>query len=162
MTNQIYQYKAETGEGREISLSDYSGKVLLIVNTASKCGFTPQLEGLQSLYDDYQNQGFEILAFPCNQFMGQEPLNDAEIQEFCSLTYQTTFPLMKKINVNGKHAHELFRYLKKELPGMLGIGLIKWNFTKFLIDRNGQAIKRYEPNTKPSELRTDIESLLKT
>lgn len=161
MTNQIYQYKAVTGEGQEISLSDYSGKVILIVNTASKCGYTPQLEGLQNLYDAYKNQGFEILAFPSNQFMGQEPLNDQEIQEFCSLTYQTTFPIMKKTSVNGRNAHELFRYLKKELPGILGIGLIKWNFTKFLIDRNGKPVKRYEPAVKPSELLADVESLLK-
>ena len=137
-------------------MSKYKGKVLLIVNVASECGFTPQYKGLEKLYQTYKNEGFEILAFPCNQFGNQEPGNPEQIQKFCSETYQTTFPLFEKIDVNGINAHPLYVFLKKEAPGVLGTKSIKWNFTKFLIDRNGTVLKRYGSSTKPKEISEDI------
>ncbi|SOB87500.1 glutathione peroxidase [Sphingomonas guangdongensis] len=149
-----------TADGNAGDLSAYAGKVLLIVNTASKCGFTPQYEGLEALHRRYADRGFEVLAFPCNQFGAQEPGDAAEIASFCSLTYDVTFPVFAKVEVNGDKAAPLFRHLKKEAPGLLGSQAIKWNFTKFLIDRSGTVVSRYAPTTKPEELASDIEALL--
>jgi glutathione peroxidase len=146
-------------DGTTGDLSAYAGKVLLIVNTASKCGFTPQYEGLEELYRDYKDRGFEVLAFPCNQFGAQEPGDAAEIANFCSLTYDVSFPVMAKIDVNGDDADPIFKHLKKEKSGLLGSG-IKWNFTKFLVDRDGKVVSRHAPTTKPEQLRKEIEELL--
>lgn len=146
-------------DGTTGDLSAYAGKVLLIVNTASKCGFTPQYEGLEELYRDYKDRGFEVLAFPCNQFGAQEPGDAAEIANFCSLTYDVSFPVMAKIDVNGDDADPIFKHLKKEKSGLLGSG-IKWNFTKFLVDRDGKVVSRHAPTTKPEQLRKEIEALL--
>lgn len=162
MTTQdtIYGFKAELNNGEEIALSRYEGKVLLIVNTASQCGFTPQYDGLEKLYKDYKERGFEILAFPSNQFLKQEPGTDKEIREFCDLHFNVSFPLFSKINVNGKEVHPLYQYLKKNKRGFLGTKKIKWNFTKFLIDREGKAVKRFAPMTKPVAIQGHIERLL--
>ncbi|PJI87113.1 glutathione peroxidase [Sphingomonas koreensis] len=149
-----------TPEGTQIDLSDYAGKVLLIVNVASKCGFTPQYEGLEALHRRYADRGFEVLGFPCNQFGAQEPGDAAEIASFCSLTYDVTFPVFGKIDVNGPDAAPLYRHLKKAAPGLLGTEGIKWNFTKFLIDRSGNVVDRYAPQTKPEDIAADIEKLL--
>ncbi len=149
-----------TPEGTQIDLSDYAGKVLLIVNVASKCGFTPQYEGLEALHRRYADRGFEVLGFPCNQFGAQEPGDAAEIASFCSLTYDVTFPVFGKIDVNGPDAAPLYRHLKKSAPGLLGTEGIKWNFTKFLIDRGGNVVDRYAPQTKPEDIAADIEKLL--
>ncbi|QQE80083.1 glutathione peroxidase [Alicyclobacillus sp. SO9] len=157
----VYDFAANRIDGSEQSLADYSGKVLLIVNTASKCGFTPQYEGLQAIYQSYRQQGFEILGFPCNQFGKQEPGNSTEIQEFCSLNYQVSFPMFEKIDVNGEEAHPLYRYLKSNAPGILGSERIKWNFTKFLVNRDGHVVKRYASAVKPADMGLDIEKLLK-
>ncbi|SFB25736.1 MULTISPECIES: glutathione peroxidase [unclassified Bacillus (in: firmicutes)] len=156
----IYEYIVETIKGDEVSLNQYRGKVLLIVNTASKCGFTPQFEELQELYKSYESLGFEVLGFPSNQFMNQEPGNEEEILTFCQLNYGVTFPMFSKIDVNGKNAHPVFGFLAEEAPGLLGMKAIKWNFTKFLIDRDGNVVKRFAPTDKPSEMRKDIEKLL--
>ena len=142
------------------NLCEYSDHTILVVNTASKCGFTPQYEGLENLQKKYEEKGFSVLAFPCNQFGNQEPGNNNEIQEFCSLNFQTSFPVMSKIDVNGKNADPLFNYLKSEKKGLLGSQGIKWNFTKFLVDQNGEVIKRYSPNTEPKDIAQDIENLL--
>lgn len=155
-----YTFSAKDIHGSDQSLEQYRGKVSLIVNTASKCGFTPQYKGLQKLYDQLHARGFEVLAFPCNQFGRQEPGSAEEIQEFCSLNFQTTFPLFQKIDVNGDDAHPLYQYLKSAQPGVLGSEAIKWNFTKFLVDKNGQVVQRYAPQTKPSAIQADIEALL--
>ena len=160
MTKNLYDFSALRNNGSATSLSEFADKVLLIVNTASHCGFTPQYEGLQKLYTQYQAQGFEILAFPCDQFGHQEPGDDSQIAEFCSLNYATTFPLFSKIEVNGANAHPLFRHLKKAAPGILGSKRIKWNFTKFLVDRQGNVVKRYATATKPKAIAVDIEQLL--
>ena len=144
----------------EADLSAYAGQVLLIVNTASKCGFTPQYEGLEALHRDYSDRGFEVLGFPCNQFGAQEPGDAEEIRTFCSLTYDVTFPMFAKVDVNGADADPLFTALKKQAPGFLGTGGIKWNFTKFLVDRDGKVVDRYAPTTKPEDIRKDIERLL--
>lgn len=157
----FYDFNAKTITGEEVSMSAYKGKVILVVNVASKCGFTPQYEGLEKLYQDYQSQGLEILGFPCNQFGKQEPGTPAEIQNFCKVNFGVTFPLFEKINVNGEHTHPLYVYLKKQAPGFLSTETIKWNFTKFLIDRKGNVITRYGSSTKPEELKKDIEKLLK-
>lgn len=157
----VYQYKANTIKGNEVSLQEYEGKVMLIVNTASECGFTPQFTELQELYEKYQNEGFTVLGFPCNQFGGQDPGNNEQIAEFCSLNFGVTFPMFGKVDVNGEEAHPLFTYLSNEAPGILGSKTIKWNFTKFLVDKNGQVVDRYAPNTSPSKLVKDIENLLK-
>lgn len=157
----IYGFKLTTIDGQQTSLEPFKGKVLLIVNVASKCGFTPQYEGLEQLYKTYKNRGFEVLAFPCNQFGGQEPGDEAEIKKFCSLTYDVSFPVFSKIDVNGANTHPLYEYLKKEGKGILGTEGIKWNFTKFLIDRQGNVVDRYAPNTKPEALAQTIEDLLK-
>ena len=147
-------------DGSTTDLSDWAGKVLLIVNTASKCGFTPQYEGLEALHRRYGDRGFEVLGFPCNQFGAQEPGDAAEIANFCSLTYDVTFPMFAKIDVNGADAAPLFRHLKAAAPGVLGTDRIKWNFTKFLVDRTGTVVRRFAPTTKPEGLAAEIEALL--
>ncbi|KQM72316.1 glutathione peroxidase [Sphingomonas sp. Leaf20] len=156
----ITDFTVKAANGTPASLAAYAGKVLLIVNTASKCGFTPQYEGLEALHRDYADRGFEVLAFPCNQFGGQEPGDAAEIANFCSLTYDVTFPVFAKVDVNGGEADPLFERLKADAPGVLGSKAIKWNFTKFLVDREGNVVDRYAPTTKPADIRTDIEKLL--
>ncbi|SFS46385.1 glutathione peroxidase [Marininema halotolerans] len=155
----VYDFNATTITGEEKSLADYQGRVLLIVNTASKCGFTPQYEELQQLYEQYQDQGFEVLGFPSNQFMKQEPGTEEEIQSFCKVNYGVTFPMFKKTDVRGEHAHPLFRHLTKKAPSLIREG-VKWNFTKFLVGRDGEVIKRFAPTTKPSSLGKDIEEAL--
>jgi len=156
----VYDFTATTIRGEEQSLDAYKGKVLLIVNTASKCGFTPQFEGLQSLYGDLKDKGVEVLGFPCNQFKNQDPADDQAISEFCSLNYGVDFPMFSKIDVNGPDAHPLFQFLKQQAKGLLGSEGVKWNFTKFLVDKNGKVVGRYPPTTKPEAIRGDIEKLL--
>lgn len=155
----IYDFIVRNAKGVDVPMSDFKGKVLLIVNTATGCGFTPQYEGLQELYRKYKDKGLEILDFPCNQFGHQAPGTEEEIQEFCTLHYRTTFPLFAKIDVNGKDADPLFVYLRKQKGGFMG-NEIKWNFTKFLISRDGKVIERYAPTTKPREIESDILKLL--
>ena len=155
-----HDFSATLANGEETSLATYQGKVLLIVNTASKCGFTPQYTGLESLQKTFGSRGFSVLAFPCNQFGAQEPGTESEIQSFCEMNYQTTFPLFSKIEVNGAASHPLFTHLKEQAPGVLGSKGIKWNFTKFLVNQQGQVIKRYAPSTKPEAIAQDIEALL--
>ena len=155
----VYRFSARTITGEEKSLSDYEGRVLLIVNTASRCGFTPQYRELQELYETYRDRGLEILAFPCNQFANQEPGSEEEIQKFCETQYNVTFPLFSKVKVKGPDAHPLFKYLTESAPGMLGKE-IKWNFTKFLVNRRGEVVKRYAPQTSPRRIAKDIEDLL--
>ena len=156
----IYDYSAKTLTGQDVSLSDYRGQVILIVNTASKCGFTPQFEGLEALYRAYKDKGLVILGFPCNQFGAQEPGDAEEIASFCSLTYDVTFPMLAKIDVNGPSTHPLYAFLKKEQKGVLGTEGIKWNFTKFLIGRDGEVVERFAPTTKPEDLKVAVEALL--
>ncbi|MGD0635970.1 MAG: glutathione peroxidase [Beijerinckiaceae bacterium] len=156
----IYDFSLTRLDGTEEPLSDYKNSVLLIVNTASKCGFTPQYEGLEKLQRTYAGRGFSVLGFPCNQFGGQEPGNAEEIANFCKLTYDVGFPLFAKIEVNGEGAHPLYKFLKAAKPGLMGIEAIKWNFTKFLIDRHGQVVERYAPTTAPAALAGAIEALL--
>ena len=157
--SEIYDFKANSLAGEEVALRRFEGQVLLIVNTASKCGFTPQYRGLEDLYRDLSPRGFAVLGFPCNQFGAQEPGQANEIQAFCSANYDVTFPLFEKIDVNGPQAHPLYEYLKRQQSGLLGAS-IKWNFTKFLVDRAGKVIARYAPTAKPEGLRTRIETLL--
>ena len=147
-------------DGSTANLSDHKGEVMLIVNVASKCGFTPQYEGLEALQTKYDAKGFSVLGFPCNQFGSQEPGNAEEIASFCKLTYDVSFPLYGKIDVNGDNASPIYKYLKGEAPGLLGSKSIKWNFTKFLVDRSGKVVKRYPPQAKPEDLARDIEALL--
>ena len=156
----IYQFTAKNIKGEDVPLKDYQGKLLLIVNTASKCGFTPQFTGLEELYNEYADKGLEILGFPCNQFLKQDPGTDSEISEFCSLNYGVTFPMFSKIEVNGDNTHPLYKYLKSEAKGLMGSEKIKWNFTKFLVNQEGKVLKRYAPNTEPKDLVKDIESAL--
>ncbi|WP_411345572.1 glutathione peroxidase [Paenibacillus sp. WLX1005] len=156
----VYDYNAKTIGGKEVPLEQYKGKTLLIVNTASKCGLTPQFSGLQELYDKFKGEDFEILGFPSNQFAGQDPGSNEEISEFCQLNYGVSFPMFEKINVNGSDAHPLFKYLSEEAPGILGSKAIKWNFTKFLIDAEGNPIKRYSPQTTPDKIEDDIRKQL--
>lgn len=156
----VYEFEAKKIDGEETPLSQYKDEVLLIVNTASKCGFTPQYEELQTLYENYKDQGFSVLGFPCNQFLAQEPGDELEIDSFCKLNYGVTFPMFAKIDVNGQDAHPLFNYLTENAPGMMGSKAVKWNFTKFLIDRNGNVVERYAPQTKPLEIESDIKKLL--
>ncbi|MGE3693318.1 MAG: glutathione peroxidase [Novosphingobium sp.] len=156
----ITDFTATLPNGESASLADKAGKVLLVVNTASKCGFTPQYEGLEALWRKYRDRGFEVIAFPCNQFGGQEPGNAEEIASFCSLNYDVSFPVMGKIEVNGEGATPLYRWLKEQAPGVLGTQRIKWNFTKFLIGRDGKVVRRYAPTDKPAKLERDIEALL--
>ena len=155
----IYDFKVRNAKGVDVPMSEYQGKVLLIVNTATGCGFTPQYAGLQKLYDKYRDKGLEILDFPCNQFGHQAPGTEEEIQEFCTLKYKTTFPLFAKIDVNGTNADPLFRFLKKQKGGFPGND-IKWNFTKFLVSRDGTVVERYAPVTKPEKIEYDILELL--
>ena len=155
----VYNFKANDIMGQEIDLNDYEKKVLLIVNTASECGLTPQFEGLEDLYQEYKDEGFEILGFPCNQFANQDSGTNEEIKEFCQLNYGVSFKMFEKIKVNGSDAHPLFKYLKKETGSLLG-GIIKWNFTKFLIDRKGNVVNRYAPTTEPVKIKDDIKKLL--
>jgi glutathione peroxidase len=154
-----YDFAATTIDGAEQELSAYKGNVLLIVNVASKCGFTPQYAGLEKLHREFVDDGLVVLGFPCDQFGHQEPGDEAEIREFCSLTYDVTFPMFAKIDVNGDATHPLYEWLKEEQRGLLG-GRIKWNFTKFLVDRSGQPVGRFAPNTAPEDIRDDIEALL--
>lgn len=156
----IYAFSARAIDGRDISLADYAGQVLLIVNVASECGFTPQYAGLETLYRDYREQGFSVLAFPCNQFGGQEPGDAAAISQFCTSRYAVTFPLFAKIEVNGPNAHPLYAWLKGQKAGILGSQSIKWNFSKFLVDRQGRVIQRLGPTAKPESLRKEIERAL--
>ncbi|WDD96784.1 glutathione peroxidase [Thalassomonas actiniarum] len=160
MSQNIYDFSAEDYKGDPVELKDYQGKVMLIVNTASACGFTPQYKGLQELYAKHKEQGFEVLAFPCNQFREQEKGDNAEIKQFCDLQFNIKFPLFGKIEVNGDNAHPLFNFLKEQAPGILGSKGIKWNFTKFLVNKEGKVIKRYAPATKPQAIEADIEKLL--
>ena len=160
MSNNIYQFSAKSNLGESVELASYEGKVMLIVNTASDCGFTPQYQGLQTLYQQHQEQGLEVLAFPSNQFKQQENGSDEEIKHFCDLRFNIKFPLFSKIDVNGDNAHPLFNYLKTQAPGLLGSTGIKWNFTKFLINREGEVVKRYAPSTKPEDIEADIIKLL--
>ncbi len=155
----IYQFDAELLDGKNKAFADYQGKVLLIVNTASKCGFTPQFAGLEKLYDKYKDQGFEVLGFPCNQFGGQDPGSSEEIGAFCQKNYGVNFPMFAKVDVKGPEAHILFRYLTNNSKGILGSG-IKWNFTKFLIGKDGKVLNRFAPTTKPEELQSEIETAL--
>jgi glutathione peroxidase len=155
----IYDFKAISIDGQEVSLKDYEGKVLLIVNTASKCGFTPQYKELESLYQKLGNDNFEILGFPCNQFGNQEPGTGSEIKNFCEINYGVTFPLFEKVDVNGPDAHPLFKYLCEEKKGILG-SAIKWNFTKFLIDSKGNVVNRFAPTVSPSKIESDIKKLI--
>ncbi|WP_405136431.1 glutathione peroxidase [Nocardia sp. NBC_01388] len=174
----VHQFTVRTSEGSEQSLGDYSGQLLLIVNVASKCGLTPQYEGLEKLYREHNERGLQILGFPCNQFGGQEPGTEAEIQDFCSVNFDVTFPIFGKIDVNGPDAAPLYVYLRSEAPGdfdsssplykhveatrpeALGTDEVKWNFTKFLVDRNGTVIRRYEPTATPDQIRADVDTLL--
>jgi len=158
--NTLFDITADGLDGQPVNLSQYKGKVLLIVNTASKCGFTPQYKGLEAVYQQFKERGVEVLGFPCNQFGAQEPGDADAIGAFCEKNYGVTFPLFAKIDVNGEHAHPLFQKLKKDAPGILGTEGIKWNFTKFLIRKDGTVYNRYAPATKPEELISDIEKLL--
>lgn len=156
----VYDFTAESLQGTAVDLHQYRGKVLLIVNTASNCGFTPQYKGLEAVYAQFKGQGVEVLGFPCNQFGKQEPGSADEIGAFCEKNYGVTFPLFAKVNVNGDDAHPLFKHLKKEAPGLMGTEAVKWNFTKFLVKKDGTVHKRYAPTTEPKELMDDIEKLL--
>lgn len=159
----IYDFSARSIDGHEVPLAQYKGKVLMVVNTASKCGFTPQYAGLEELYKQYKDRGLVILGFPCNQFGAQEPGAEAEIAQFCELNYGVTFPIFAKIDVNGPDAHPLFKFLKSEQSGLLGaigLGAIKWNFTKFLVDRSGKVVDRFAPATAPADLTPAVEKLL--
>ena len=156
----IYDFNAVTIAGDEVSLTDYKGRVVLIVNTASKCGYTPQFEGLEALYKGLEDDGFVVLGFPCNQFAKQEPAQNQEVYEFCQMNYGVSFPMFAKIDVNGADAHPLFRYLKKNARGVLGSQSIKWNFTKFLVNRDGDVVTRYATRTTPDAIKGDIKALL--
>ncbi len=159
-TNTVYDFTAETLDGQPAPLADYRDKVVLIVNTASKCGFTPQYAGLEGLWKKYQDRGLMVLGFPCNQFGGQEPGDSEEIANFCSLTYDISFPMMAKIDVNGPEVHPLYAWLKHQKKGLLGSESVKWNFTKFLIDRHGAVVARHGPTVEPKELERAIEAAL--
>ena len=156
----VFDFHATALDGALIDLSRYRGKVVLIVNTATACKFTPQLSGLEAIHRQFQDRGVEVLGFPCNQFRGQEPLDEAGIGEFCERNYGVSFPMFAKIDVNGADAHPLFRHLKHEAPGLLGTQAIKWNFTKFLVGRDGRVLKRYGPRTQPDKIAGDIEQRL--
>lgn len=156
----LYDISVQSINGEKQQISAYKGKVLLVVNVASKCGFTNQYEGLEKVYQNYKDKGLEILGFPCNQFGAQEPGNEEEIKQFCQLNYNVSFPMFAKVDVNGDQAHPLFQHLKKQAPGLLGTEMIKWNFTKFLIDQEGRVLKRYAPQDKPEAIAKDIDKLL--
>ncbi|SDH15352.1 glutathione peroxidase [Pseudomonas benzenivorans] len=161
MSNELFDIPVTTIKGEQKTLADFGGKAVLVVNTASKCGFTPQYQGLESLWQQYKDKGLVVLGFPCNQFGKQEPGNEGAISEFCELNFGVSFPLFKKIDVNGAAAHPLYVQLKKRAPGLLGSQGVKWNFTKFLLSADGKVIKRFAPTTKPEDLTTEIEALLK-
>jgi len=161
MALNFFDFSVTAANGQDIPLESYKGKVVLVVNVASKCGFTPQYTGLEQAYQKYREKGLVILGFPCNQFGFQEPGSDEQIQQFCSLNYNVTFPVMAKVNVNGDDAAPIYKWLKESAPGVLGIEMIKWNFTKFLIGRDGRVIKRYAPQSTPEEIAGDIELALK-
>ncbi|WP_294188657.1 glutathione peroxidase [uncultured Clostridium sp.] len=155
----FYDFKANDINGKEVNMNNYKGKIVLVVNTASKCGFTPQLKDLEDLYKEYKDSGVEILGFPCNQFLNQEPGDNNEVKNFCQINYGVTFNMFEKIDVNGSNTHPIYKYLKDQEKGILTKD-IKWNFTKFLIDRNGNVIKRYSPTTSPLKIKEDIEKIL--
>ena len=159
-THTVYDFQAKDIGGKDIALSTFKGKVMLIVNTASKCGFTPQFGGLEALHKSYAGKGLAVVGFPCNQFGAQDPGADGDIAEFCQLNYGVSFPMMSKIDVNGPAAHPLYKWLEAEAPGLLGSKAIKWNFTKFLVGKDGQVIKRYAPMDKPADMAKDIEAAL--
>jgi glutathione peroxidase len=156
----VYDFSGKTITGQDKPIAEFKGQVMLIVNTASKCGFTPQFKGLEDLYEKYKDKGLAVLGFPCNQFLNQDPGDDAQISEFCQLNYGVSFPMFAKIDVNGENADPLFKHLTTAAPGLLGSKAVKWNFTKFLVDRNGKVISRYAPATKPEDIAADIEKLL--
>lgn len=156
----LYDFEVIDIHGKKTTLAPHKGKVILIVNTASRCGYTPQFEGLEKLYKSHKAKGFVVLGFPCNQFGSQEPLNEPQIENFCRIDYGVTFPMFAKIDVNGAASHPLYRHLKSNAPGILGSEIIKWNFTKFLIDRNGNVIRRYAPSTTPEAIENDLKELL--
>ena len=158
--SKVYDYSATLANGTEVSLSDYKGQVLLVVNTASKCGFTPQYEGLEKLYQDHKDSGFSVLAFPCNQFGAQEPGSTEEIVEFCETRFKTSFPLFEKIEVNGDGTHPLYKHLKSSIKGIMGTERIKWNFTKFLVSRDGEVVARFGSQKKPADIAREIKALL--
>jgi len=158
--SQVHEFSARTIDGEEQPLTDYKGKVMLIVNTASKCGFTPQYAGLEKLYRENQDKGLVVLGFPCDQFGHQEPGNEDEIKNFCSLSYDVSFPMFAKVDVNGANAHPLYKYLTKEKKGLLGTTSVKWNFTKFLVDRDGKVVERYAPTDKPESIAKDLSKYL--
>lgn len=159
--NNFYDFHVKDSRTTDYDLGQHKGKVALVVNVASKCGFTPQYKGLEELYQGFAKDQFVILGFPCNQFGFQEPGNDSEIQQFCSMTYNVTFPVLAKVDVNGGDADPVYQFMKEKAPGLLGSEMIKWNFTKFLIGKDGQVLKRYAPNTEPHEIKADIEKALK-
>ena len=160
MSNNVFDFSCKTASGEEKSLADYSGKLLLVVNTASKCGFTPQFAGLEEMHEKYKDRGLQVIGFPCNQFGKQDPGSNNEITEFCQLNYGVSFPMFGKIEVNGSGADPLYQHLKKAAPGALGTRGIKWNFTKFLVSREGEVLKRFAPATTPSQIEKEIEKLL--
>lgn len=160
MQESIYNFKVKDLQNKEFDFKKYEGKPLLIVNVASKCGFTPQYKGLEALYRQYKDQGFEIIGFPCNQFGAQEPGTNSEIQSFCSLTYDVTFPIMSKIDVNGSNTAPIYQFLKKKAPGIFGTKNIKWNFTKFLVNKDGTTVKRFAPKVEPKDIEDDIKKAL--
>ncbi|GGI12437.1 MULTISPECIES: glutathione peroxidase [Gottfriedia] len=157
----IYDFQVKDSKGQLIPLSNYKDQVVIVVNTASKCGYTPQYKDLQALYEEYKNEGLVVIGFPCNQFMNQEPGSNEEIQSFCELNYGVTFPIFGKVDVNGENADPLFKYLSKNAPGIMGLKSIKWNFTKFIIDKNGEVVERVAPQTNPQDMKATVEKLLK-
>lgn len=156
----VYDFQAKDIDGAERSMADYKGKAMLVVNTASKCGFTPQYKGLEKLHRDYASKGLVVLGFPCDQFGHQEPGDEAEIKNFCSLSYDVSFPMFAKVEVNGGNAHPFYKYLKKQAKGILGTEVIKWNFTKFLVDKNGKVVRRYSPTDTPESIEKDLAAVL--
>jgi glutathione peroxidase len=160
LKNSFFDYTVKASDNSDFDLSKYKGKVILVVNVASKCGFTPQYAGLETLYKEFGGKDFVILGFPCNQFGAQESGTNDQIQQFCSLTYNVTFPVLAKIDVNGKNADPIYQFLKSEAPGVLGTEAIKWNFTKFLVGKNGKVLKRFAPNVEPKDMASDIKSAL--
>jgi glutathione peroxidase len=159
--NNFFDFEVKASDAKIYDLSQHKGKVVLVVNVASKCGFTPQYKGLEELYQSFSKDNFLILGFPCNQFGFQEPASDSEIQQFCSMTYNVTFPVLSKVDVNGGNADPVYQFMKEKAPGLLGSEMIKWNFTKFLIGKNGDVLNRYAPNTEPKDIKNDIEQALK-
>ena len=160
MPNSFFDFTTTDHSQKNYDLAQHKGHVVLVVNVASKCGFTPQYKGLEELYKQFKNDGLVILGFPCNQFGSQEPGSDSEVQQFCSMTYNVTFPVLSKVDVNGAEASPIYQFLKEKAPGLLGTEMIKWNFTKFLVGKNGEVLKRYSPNTEPKDIASDIQKAL--